>query len=221
MKGLRQIRARPDSVHPEASDGEPSAACHRPGDRGNCRVWHQIDRGQQRSQQRARVFVAGGRCNLNRRSNSFRLSRTSRRARRTPGTVSARGISRTACRTNRSRRTRGHSPSIRPSSRRFSAGASLWRRLAGTTKRSRKSRRTSESRRSCCRGLADTARLRRCSTRGGSQDDDAEVNASALLTSAWLLIEQKQYARALEQVRAAETALADPRKDIRCWCSPI
>jgi tetratricopeptide (TPR) repeat protein len=38
---------------------------------------------------------------------------------------------------------------------------------------------------------------------------DAEVNANALLTAAWLLIEQNQYARALEQVRAAESALAD------------
>jgi tetratricopeptide (TPR) repeat protein len=37
---------------------------------------------------------------------------------------------------------------------------------------------------------------------------DAEAHANALLTSAWLLVEQKQYARALEQVRAAETALA-------------
>ena len=33
----------------------------------------------------------------------------------------------------------------------------------------------------------------------------------ALLTSAWLLIEQQQYPRALEQVRAAETALSDRR----------
>ena len=39
--------------------------------------------------------------------------------------------------------------------------------LAGTTKRWRKSRRTFEFRRSCYRGLADTARLRKFSTRGG------------------------------------------------------
>ena len=45
--------------------------------------------------------------------------------------------------------------------------------------------------------------------KGRREDDDAEVNANALLTSAWLLIEQKQYARALEEVRAAEKALAD------------
>ena len=43
----------------------------------------------------------------------------------------------------------------------------------------------------------------------GRREGDGEVNANALLTSAWLLIEQKQYAPALEQVRAAETALAD------------
>ncbi len=40
-----------------------------------------------------------------------------------------------------------------------------------------------------------------------SPDGAAEASANALLTSAWLLVEQKQYARALEQVRAAETAL--------------
>ena len=40
-------------------------------------------------------------------------------------------------------------------------------------------------------------------------DDDAEVNANALLTSAWLQIEQKQYARALDDVRAARKALAE------------
>ena len=43
---------------------------------------------------------------------------------------------------------------------------------------------------------------------GLAQVDDAEVKGNALLTSAWLLIEQKQYARALEQVRAAEAGLA-------------
>ena len=45
--------------------------------------------------------------------------------------------------------------------------------------------------------------------KGRREDDDAEVNANALLTSAWLLIEQKQYARALDEVRAAQKALAD------------
>ena len=39
-----------------------------------------------------------------------------------------------------------------------------------------------------------------------AREEDAEVVASALLMSSWLLIEQKQYARALEKVRAAETA---------------
>ncbi len=45
--------------------------------------------------------------------------------------------------------------------------------------------------------------------KGRREDDDAEINAGALLTSAWLSIEQKQYARALEDVRAAEKALAE------------
>jgi serine/threonine protein kinase len=44
---------------------------------------------------------------------------------------------------------------------------------------------------------------------GVAENDDAEVGATALLTSAWMLIEQKQFAHALEKVRAAETALAD------------
>lgn len=45
--------------------------------------------------------------------------------------------------------------------------------------------------------------------RGRREDDDSEVNANASLTAAWLAIEQKQYARALEQVTVAEKALAD------------
>lgn len=44
--------------------------------------------------------------------------------------------------------------------------------------------------------------------KGISEDEDAEIRASARLTSAWMSIELKQYARALENVRAAETALA-------------
>lgn len=44
---------------------------------------------------------------------------------------------------------------------------------------------------------------------GRRQDDDAEVQGNAWLTSAWLLIEQKQYARAIEDVAAAKKALAD------------
>jgi tetratricopeptide (TPR) repeat protein len=45
--------------------------------------------------------------------------------------------------------------------------------------------------------------------KGRREEDDAEVTANGALTSAWLLIEQKQYARATEEVRAAETALAN------------
>ena len=48
--------------------------------------------------------------------------------------------------------------------------------------------------------------------KGRGASDDAEVNANALLTSAWLLIEQKQYAPAIEQVRAAEKALDERPK---------
>ena len=45
--------------------------------------------------------------------------------------------------------------------------------------------------------------------RGRREHADAEISANALLTSAWLLIEQKQYARALEDVGAAKKVLAD------------
>jgi tetratricopeptide (TPR) repeat protein/predicted Ser/Thr protein kinase len=45
--------------------------------------------------------------------------------------------------------------------------------------------------------------------KGISADDDAEIGASALLTSAWMFIERKEYAPALEKVRAAETLLAN------------
>ena len=43
--------------------------------------------------------------------------------------------------------------------------------------------------------------------------DDAEAQANTLLTSAWLLLEQKKYPAALEQVRAAETALGGRGQD--------
>lgn len=42
---------------------------------------------------------------------------------------------------------------------------------------------------------------------------DTQVHANTLLTSAWLLVEQKQYARALEQVRAAESVLGSRGQD--------
>ena len=45
--------------------------------------------------------------------------------------------------------------------------------------------------------------------KGAAEDDDSEIDAGAFLTSAWLLIEQKQYARALEKVGAAEKVLRD------------
>ncbi len=48
--------------------------------------------------------------------------------------------------------------------------------------------------------------------KGRREDTDAEVNASALLTLAWMLIEQKQYVRALDEVRAAEKVLAGQQK---------
>jgi tetratricopeptide (TPR) repeat protein len=44
---------------------------------------------------------------------------------------------------------------------------------------------------------------------GRREDDDAEVNANALLTSAWLAIERSEYSRALADVGAAQKALAD------------
>jgi tetratricopeptide (TPR) repeat protein len=54
---------------------------------------------------------------------------------------------------------------------------------------------------------ADAAKALEEGQREAKQNDDAEARAGALLTSAWLLIERGQYARALEEVRAAETAL--------------
>ena len=47
---------------------------------------------------------------------------------------------------------------------------------------------------------------------GRREDDDPEINASAVLTSAWMSIEQKQYAHALEDVAAVEKMLADRPK---------
>ena len=49
-------------------------------------------------------------------------------------------------------------------------------------------------------GVLDNGRLE-------SRDEAAEADANALLTSAWMLVEQKEYARAIEQVRAAQTTL--------------
>jgi tetratricopeptide (TPR) repeat protein len=45
--------------------------------------------------------------------------------------------------------------------------------------------------------------------RGRRDETDAEVTAVASLTAAWLFVEQKQYARALDEVRTARAALAD------------
>lgn len=45
--------------------------------------------------------------------------------------------------------------------------------------------------------------------RRSADEGDNELAASALLTSSWLLLEQNQHARALEEVRAAEMALAE------------
>ena len=50
----------------------------------------------------------------------------------------------------------------------------------------------------------------------GRQDlrqDDAEATASALLTASWLSIERKEYGRALEEIRTAETALRQSEPD--------
>ena len=42
---------------------------------------------------------------------------------------------------------------------------------------------------------------------------DTQVRANTLLTAAWLLVEQEQYARALDQVRAAESVLGSQGQD--------
>ena len=54
---------------------------------------------------------------------------------------------------------------------------------------------------------AEAARALEEAQREAKQNDDAEATAAALLTSSWLLIERGRYARALEELRAAETAL--------------
>ena len=58
---------------------------------------------------------------------------------------------------------------------------------------------------------ADAAKALEEGQRDAKQNDDAEATAGALLTSSWLLIERGQYARALEELRAAETALGQQR----------
>ena len=101
------------------------------------------------------------------------------------------------------------SPSMRISRLHFSAVAWRWRRLAATRRRSRRNRQISEFRRSSCRESADADEAAEVLDKGRREDNDAEVNANALLTLAWLHIERKEYARALDDVRAAERALAD------------
>ena len=224
MKGVAEIRAPSDSVHPEASDGERSAACRRPGDRGNCVVWHQIAEGRQRGQQRARVFVAGGRCVRTGGRTVSEASRTTRRARRTPGTVSARGISRTACRTRRSRRTRGHSPSM-PAFEPSILGRGL--ALAALGRYDEALEQKSPDFRIQAFLLSRVGRYREAAEvlDNGRVDPrrDAEVNADALLTSAWLLVEQKAVcARArASPCRRDGAPSADAEENRRSWCSPI
>ena len=213
-EGAGQIPAPADPVHPDASQGEPSAACHRPGDRGDRRVCDQIRDPVADRQQRVRGIRCWRRVSSNRRSNSLRAWRIARRARRTPGTVSARGISPTACRTKRSRPTRGHSPSTRTYEPSI-LGRGL--ALAALGRYDEALEKESPDFRIQAFLLSRLGRYREAAEvldKGRREDaDDAEVNASALLTSAWLLIEQKQYARALEEVRAAEKALADRQRN--------
>ncbi len=58
---------------------------------------------------------------------------------------------------------------------------------------------------------ADAAKALEEGQRDAKQNDDAEATAGTFLTSSWLLIERGQYARALEELRAAETALGQQR----------
>jgi tetratricopeptide (TPR) repeat protein/predicted Ser/Thr protein kinase len=53
----------------------------------------------------------------------------------------------------------------------------------------------------------DAAKALEEAQREAKQNDDAEAAAGALLTSSWLLIERGQSARALDELRAAETML--------------
>jgi tetratricopeptide (TPR) repeat protein/predicted Ser/Thr protein kinase len=52
---------------------------------------------------------------------------------------------------------------------------------------------------------ADAARALEEVQRESKQDDDADATAGALLTASWLSIERGQYARAVEELRAAQT----------------
>jgi tetratricopeptide (TPR) repeat protein len=61
----------------------------------------------------------------------------------------------------------------------------------------------------------ETAEILDQGRREAMEEDDDEATARALLTSASILIEQKQYARALEDLRAAETALGLPAAEAK------
>ena len=125
-----------------------------------------------------------------------------------PWTVSARGIWPTACRTSRSRRTRGHFG--RTDLRASILGRGL--ALAALGRYDEALEKESSDFRLQAFLLSRVGRYREAAQvldNGRLGDDDAEVNANALLTSAWLAIEQKQYARALDDVRAAQKALAE------------
>ena len=108
----------------------------------------------------------------------------------------------------RSKRTRGRSRSIRPSMPRILGRGLALAALGRYDEALERTSPISGSRRSVVPGwpLPRGGGGARQRARG---DDDAEVNANALLTSAWLQIEQKQYARALDEVRAAQKALAE------------
>ena len=210
MKGLRTFPCFGFRPSRERAGRNSLLLVMRPGRRSRCVVCDRIAEGRQRGEQRAGVFVAGRTASSNEAIEQFQgIAQPLAETRRTRGTVSARDISPTACRRKRSRRTRGRWRSIRLSRRRI-LGRGL--ALAALGRYDEALERVSPDFRVQAFLLSRVGRYREAAAvldSGRAGDDDAEVNANALLTSAWLQIEQKQYARALDDVRAAQKALAE------------
>ena len=169
-----------------------------------------------------RLFLAGRRPVRAGARTVSRRGERDRPARRMPGTVSARDISRTACRTKRSTRTRGRSPSMRRTSRRFSAVVLRWRRLAGTTK---PGRRQSPDFRVQAFLLSRVGRYREAAealdkAQRDVTDDDAEVNANALLTSAWLSGRTEAICARARGSSCRRDGARPARDEPPSWCSP-
>ena len=216
------ISAPADSVHSEASDGERSAVRHRPRDRGNRVVRASGSAralGNAVSNVRGYSLLEDG--EFEQAIEQFQGVANAIAGRGEPVGQSRRGVSRERHAGQIARGvlagTRHRSDlrgvDSRPRSR--AGGARPVRRSPRETHR-----RISESRRSCCRGLADTARLRRCSTtgarrrrRGGQRERVVDVGVA---------VDRTETVRARPRGSSCgREGARRPRKIIRCWCSPI